>query len=76
MKKGITITRSLEQALEYRRKGISGVSRDRANATTDEDIERLADEDDERLGIEPDEWGEPYWVEGIGLNELDKKDDK
>ena len=43
---------------------------------TDEDIERLADEDDERLGIDPDEWGEPYRVERIGLNELDKKDDK
>jgi hypothetical protein len=41
---------------------------------TDEEIERNADEDDKRLGIDPDEWGEPYWVNGI--NELGEVDDK
>ena len=75
MKKGITITRSLEQALEYRRKAISGVSRDRANAMTDEDIERLADEDDKRLGIDPDEWGEPYRVNGMSEIPAEEKRD-
>ena len=68
MKKGNTITRTIEEALEYRRKGISGVDWDRVNAMTPEDIERLADEDDKRLGIDPNEWGEPYWVNGIRRN--------
>ena len=65
MKKGNTVRYTLDEALEYRRKRISGVDWEKVNAMTPEDIERLADEDDKRLGIDPDEWGEPYRVNGI-----------
>ena len=55
MKKGNTVRRTLEEALEYRRKGISGVDWDRVNAMTDEEIERNALEDNRRHGID-DDW--------------------
>ncbi len=65
MKKENIVRYTLEEIEERIRRGESKTDWDRINSMTEEDIERLADEDDKRLGIDPDEWGEPYWVNGI-----------
>ena len=52
-----------------------GIDWEKVNAMTPEDIERLADEDDKLRGIDPDEWGEPYWVNGIGENPAEEDRD-
>jgi len=65
MKKENIVRYTLEEIEERIEKGESKTDWDRINAMTPEDIERLADEDDKRLGIDPDEWGEPYWVNGM-----------
>ena len=75
MKKENIVRYTLEEIKERIRKGESKTDWDRINAMTEEDIERLADEDDELHGIDPAEWGEPYWVKGIGGDPDEEKRD-
>jgi hypothetical protein len=75
MKKENIVRFTLEEIRERRRKGLSKTDWDRINAMTPEEIERLADEDDEMLGIKPEDWGEPRWVDGIGIDETDQEED-
>ena len=65
MKKTTIVRRSLDEVLELRRCGYSGIDAERVETMTPEEIERLADEDDERLGIDTEQWGEGYKVRAI-----------
>ena len=76
MKKENIARYTLEEIEERIRTGESKTDWDRINAMTPEEIERLADEDDKFHGIDPDEWGEPRWVEGIGLNERGSQEEQ
>ena len=64
-RKGTIVSYTLDEIRKMNREKGSGIDWEKVNAMTPEDIERLADEDDKRLGIDPNEWGEPYWVNGI-----------